>query len=205
MRLVRAVLGGAREGGAEIEALNLVDYDLRFKNACTVCFPGGDCAFTNDFAEVSGRIRAADGLVLDSPVSIDLVSGQMKIPIDLMADGIRCQSLACKYGCAVATSGDHAEKEVATYLNHVLKMFGATPVGELAVAAGKDGAAIGAAEGRVAELGRTLADAVATKRPYPEIDQFHRRYQEKFAEIINGPPPERPSDYDSWADRTWRW
>ena len=165
MRLVRAVLGGAKEGGAEIEALNLVDYDLRFKNACIVCFPGGDCAFTDDFAEMYGRIRAADGLVLDSPVSIDLVSGQMKIPIDLMADGIRCQSLAGKYGCAVATSGDHAEKEVATYLNHVLKMFGATPVGEVAVAAGKDGAAIGAAEGRVAELGRTLADAVATKRP----------------------------------------
>ena len=205
MRLVRAVLAGAKEGGAEVEALNLVDHDLRFRNACSTCHTDGDCAFEDDFPAVYGRIRAADGIVLGSPVYIDLVSGQMKLLIDRMADGIQCQSLAGKYGCAVATSGDHAEKEVATYLNHVLKMFGATPVGELAVAAGKDGAAIASAEGRAVELGRTLADAVATKRPYPEIDAFHRRYQEKFAEVITGPAPERPPDYDAWVDRTWRW
>ena len=63
-------------------------------------------------------------------------------------------------------------------------MLGATPVGEQGVTAGKDATAIASAEGRAAELGRTLADAVATKRSYPEIDQFHRWYQEKFAEII---------------------
>lgn len=35
MRLIRAVLNGAQEGGAEVEAVNLVDYDLLFRNACT--------------------------------------------------------------------------------------------------------------------------------------------------------------------------
>ena len=205
MRLVRAVLDGAKEGGAEVEALSLVDYDLRFRNACNVCFPGGACAFEDDLPAVYGRILAADGLVLGSPVYIDLVSGQMKLLIDRMADGIQCPSLAGQYGCAVATSGDHAEDAVAKYLTHFLKMLGATPVGELGVAIGTDSAAIASAEGRATELGRTLADAVATKRSYPELDQFHRRYQEKFAEIIDGPPPERPPDYDSWVDRTWRW
>ncbi len=205
MRLVRAVLEGARERGAETDAVNLVDHDLRFRNACSTCFTDGECAYPDDFPAVYARIRAADGLVLGSPVYIDLVSGQMKLLIDRMADGIQCQSLAGKYGCAVATSGDHAEDAVATYLNHFLKMLGATPVGELAVAAGEDGAAIGAAEGRAVELGRTLADAVATERPYPEIDEFHRRYREKFADVIDGPRPARPPDYDSWVDRTWRW
>ncbi|MEN6342889.1 MAG: hypothetical protein ABFC89_10070 [Methanospirillum sp.] len=64
---------------------------------------------------------------------------------------------------------------------------------------------IASAEGRAAELGRTLADAIATKRPYPEIDAFHGRYREKFAEIINGPAPERPPNNDHWVDRAWRW
>ena len=180
--------------------MNLVDYDLRFGNACGTCRADGDCAFEDDVPAVYARLRAADGLVLGSPVYIDLVSGQMKLLVDRMADGIQCQSLAGRYGCAVATSGDHAGDAVATYLNHSLKMLGATPVGELAVAAGKGGPALGAAE-----LGRTLADAVATKRPDPGIDAFHRRYEEKFADVVAGPRPERPPDHDARVDRTWRW
>lgn len=205
MRLVRAVLEGAKEHGAEVDAVNLVDYDLKFKNACSICFTDGDCAFADDFPEVYGKIRAADGIVLGSPVYFDLVSSQMKLLIDRMADGIQCQSLAGKYGCAVATSGDHAEAAVVTYLNHFLKMLGATPVGELGVATGKDETAIASARDRALDLGRTLADAVATKRPYPELDQFHQRYQEKFAEIINAPKSERPPDYDHWVNLAWRW
>ena len=205
MRLVRAVLDGARERGAGIEALNLVDYDLRFRNACTACTPGGDCVFEDNFPEIYGRIQAVDGVVLGSPVDIDLVTGQMTLLIDRMADAIQCQALAGKYGCGVATSGDHATDAVAQYLVHVLRMFGATPVGALDVAAGPDGAGVASAEGRARELGRTLAHTVATKRPYPEIDWFHRRYRERFADVIEGPPLARPPDYDPWVDRAWRW
>lgn len=129
----------------------------------------------------------------------------MKPLLDRTADGIQCQALAGQYGDAVTTSGEHAEREVATCLVHFLEMLGATPVGELAVAGGRDGAAIASAGGRAAELGRALADAVATRRPYPEIDQFHRRYRERFAEVIDGPPPKRPPDCNHWVDRTWRW
>ena len=63
-----------------------------------------------------------------------------------------------------------------------------------------DGAALGAGE-----LGRTLADAVATKRPDPGIDAFHRRYEEKFADVVAGPRPERPPDHDARVDRTRPW
>ncbi len=196
---------GRGSGGAGIGALNLVDYDLRFRNACIACTPGGDCAFEDIFPEIYGRIRAVDGVVLGSPVYIDLVTGQMKLLIDRVADAIQCQALAGKYGCGVADSGDHATDAVAQYLVHVLRMFGATPVGALGVAAGPDGAGVASAEGRARELERTLADAVATKRPYPEIDWFHRRDRERFADVIEGPLPARPPDYDPWVDRAWRW
>lgn len=59
---------------------------------------------------------ALDGLVLGSPVYIDLISGQRKFLIDRMADGILRQALAGKYGRAVAE-----------FLNHVFKILGPPP------------------------------------------------------------------------------
>jgi hypothetical protein len=53
--------------------------------------------------------------------------------------------------------------------------------------------------------GRTLADAISTKRAYPDIDSFHQRYWKRFAAVIAGPPQERPGLYDEWVDRAWRW
>lgn len=38
MHLIRAVLNGTRDKEADVEVINLVEYDLRFKNACSICF-----------------------------------------------------------------------------------------------------------------------------------------------------------------------
>ncbi len=158
----------------------------------------GDCAFEDDPAGVSVRVRAESGPVQGSPAGIDLVPGRTKPLVDRSADGIRCQALEGKYGSAVAVSGDHAEREVATCLDHFLEMLGVTFVGELAAAGGTDGAAIASADGRA------LADAAATTRPHPGIEQFDRRYRKKCAEVIDGPPPERPPGCDPRVDRTCR-
>ncbi len=205
MRLIKAVLEGAREEGAEVEAVNLVDLDFKFRNACSACFQEGKCAEDDDFPKLYEKIKASDGLVLGSPVYFDLVSGQMKMLIDRMADGIQCQSLYGKYGCSIATSGDHAEQAVVTFMNHFLQMLGATPVGVVAVAIGKDRDKLIAAEKDAYELGKTLAEVIRTKRPFPEIDAFHQRYQDKFKAVITGKKPDWPGDYKHWVDQAWVW
>ncbi|MCK9308284.1 MAG: flavodoxin family protein [Methanoculleus sp.] len=205
MRLIAAVLEGAKEKGAEIDVVNLIDLDIRFRNACSACFQEGRCVEEDDFPGLYEKIKAADGLVLGSPVYFDLVTGQMKLLIDRMADGIQCQALSGKYGCSVSTSGDHAEQAVVAYLNHVLQMLGATPVGGVGVATGKDQHAPTRAEEDARELGKTLAEAIRTRRQYPEIEAFHQRFQKKFNAVITGAKPEWPGDYEHWVDQAWVW
>ena len=205
LRLVEAVLEGAKEKGAEVDVVNLIDLDIRFRNACSACFQEGRCVEDDDFPELYMRIKAADGLVLGSPVYIDQVTGQMKLLIDRMADGIQCQALSGKYGCSVSTSGDHAEQAVVTYLNHFLQMLGATPVGGVGAAVGRDQDVLILAAGDAHKLGKTLAEAILTRRQYPEIEAFHRRFQEKFKEIIAGAKPEWPGEYERWVDQAWVW
>jgi len=204
-RLIDAVLSGAQESGAEIEVINLIDYDFKFRNVCSICLQEEKCVYLDDFPRVYTKIREADGIVLGSPVYIDLVTAQMKMLIDRMADGIQCQSLYGKYGCAVATSGDHAEGAVVTYLNHFLQMLGASPVGGVSAALGKDSDAITKAEGKAHELGKTLVSSIQNKQKTPALEAFHQRYQEKFKDIISGEKPEWPMDYDYWVKQAWIW
>ncbi len=131
----------------------------------------------------------------------------MKMLIDRMADGIQCQSLSGKYGCAVATSGDHAEGSVVTYLNHFLQMLGgANPVGGgVGVALGRDSHAIEKAEGEARELGKTLAFSIQTRRKDPALEEFHQRYRKRFEDVLSGEKPEWPLDYDYWVQQAWLW
>ncbi|PKL62246.1 MAG: iron-sulfur protein [Methanomicrobiales archaeon HGW-Methanomicrobiales-2] len=205
LRLIAAALEGAKEGGAEIDLVNLIDLDIKFRNACSACFQEGRCAEEDDFPGLYEKIKAADGLVLGSPVYVDQVTGQMKLLIDRMADGIQCQAFSGKYGCSVSTSGDHAEQEVVRYLNHFLQMLGATPVGSVGVATGKDQNTLARAEEEARELGKTLAEAIRTQRQYPEIEAFHKRFQKKFEAVITGEKPEWPGDYERWVDQAWVW
>jgi multimeric flavodoxin WrbA len=203
--LLRAVLGGIKESGAVVEVVHLVDLNFRFRNACSACFQEGKCAEEDDFPKLYEKIKEADGLILGSPVYFDSVTGQMKMFIDRMADGIQCQSLSGKYGCSVSTSGDHAEMEVVDYLNHFLQMLGATPVGGVGVAIGRDKDRLAAAEKDASELGKALADAIRTKRRFPEIETFHQRFHDKFRAVITGARPARQNDYEQWVDQMWVW
>lgn len=205
LQLINAVLEGAKEMGAEVEAVNLIDLDIKFRNACSACFQEGKCAEDDDFPELYTKIKAADGLVLGSPVYIDQVTGQMKMFIDRMGDGIQCQIFSGKYGCSVSTSGDHAEQAVVKYLNHFLQMLGATPVGEVGVAIGRVEKALVQAESDAHNLGKALAEAIQTEQEYPDIEAFHKRFQEKFKDVIAGEKPEWPGDYDDWVNQVWLW
>ena len=180
LRLVKAALEGAAENGATVELVDVCDLDIKYCNACQVCFKTGKCVHEDDFEELYNKILAADGLVWGSPNYFHTVTAQMKTLIDRMADAIHCQLLAGKYCCSVATGGNNYD-QVTTYLDGLMMNFGAFVTGKrgcadvqrtgIAGRGGKEGLPAGKGSGRgrasQARLHRTAGDA----RGDPELLQ----------------------------------
>jgi len=124
LRLVQAVLDGAKASGAEVELVDLCKLDIKFCNACQVCFKEGKCVHKDDFQGLYDKILAADGLVWGAPNYFRSVTAQMKTLIDRMADAVHCQLLNGKYCCSVASGGSNYD-QVTTYLDGIMLNFGA--------------------------------------------------------------------------------
>jgi multimeric flavodoxin WrbA len=183
LRLVRAVLDGAREGGAETELVDLCKLDIKYCNACATCFATGRCVYDDDFDELYQKILGCDGLVLGSPNYFQTVTAQMKTLVDRMADAVHCQLLTGKYGCSVATAGSPTAGEVTGYLNRLLISFGANVGGEAGASPGIPGE-MEAAEERAFALGGALVEAMGEKKVYPEQEEVHREMREHFRRLV---------------------
>lgn len=82
-RLTDAVLDGARAAGATAEKVYLIDTHIEFCTNCRTCTqePGaqrGTCVIEDDMRDLLERIRAADALVLASPMNFWTVTAVMK-------------------------------------------------------------------------------------------------------------------------------
>src|SRR5512136_689590 len=128
LRLVKAVLDGAKSAGADVELVDVCQLDIEYCNACQVCFKTGACNKKDDFQDLYEKILSSDGMVWGSPNYFRSVTAQMKTLIDRMADAIHCQLFTGKYCCNVATAG-HGHEEVTDYLNAIMINFGAFVVG----------------------------------------------------------------------------
>jgi len=78
-----AVLEGAREAGAEVEKIYLVDKQLKSCRNCRVCtqeagLRRGVCVLQDDMDDILNRIDAADALVLGSPMNFGTVTAVTK-------------------------------------------------------------------------------------------------------------------------------
>ena len=133
LRLVQAVLDGAKSAGAEVELVDVCELDIKYCNACQVCFQKGECVHKDDFQGLYDKILAADGLVWGSPNYFHTVTAQMKTLIDRMADAVHCQLLTGKYCCSVATGGNNYD-QVTTYLDGLMVNFGAFVTGSVGAA-----------------------------------------------------------------------
>ena len=183
LRLVRAVLEGAREGGAETELVDLCKLDIKYCNACATCFATGRCVYDDDFDELYQKILGCDGLVLGSPNYFQTVTAQMKTLVDRMADAVHCQLLTGKYGCSVATAGSPTAGDVTGYLNRLQIGFGANVVGEAGASPGIPGE-MEAAEERAFALGESLVEAIREKKVYPEQEKVHQEMREHFRRLV---------------------
>jgi multimeric flavodoxin WrbA len=80
--LMRWVLQGCAEAGAEVEWIHLVDYDIHYCQGCFTCLQTGDCPIHDDFRALRDRLVAADGIVVGSPVYEGQPTTQLKTFMD---------------------------------------------------------------------------------------------------------------------------
>lgn len=202
-KLVRWVLDGAADAGAEVDLIDLADLRITPCIACDSCSLDGACVFNDDFTAAYARMIEADALVFASPVYIDGVTGQMKVFIDRLADAIHYQTCAGKYGCAVATTACSGGDDVVAYLNHVLNYLGVIAVDGMSVALGDDPGAIFGAEAGARDLGQRLAAAIRTRSSYPDQEAKLAENRACFAAIVRENRDWRPEDYDRWVEMGW--
>ena len=197
LRLVRAVLDGAKASGAETELVDLCKLDVKYCNACGTCFAKGRCIYEDDFADLYQKILECDGLILGSPNYFHTVTAQMKTMLDRMADTIHCQLLAGKYGCSVATAGSPAYNEVTDYLNKILIGFGANAVGQVGASPRIPGT-MESAEKQAFTLGQELVEAIRSKKVYPDQELVHRERGEYFKALVEMNKEIWTSEYEHW-------
>ncbi|MDI6870198.1 MAG: NAD(P)H-dependent oxidoreductase [Bacillota bacterium] len=92
-RLLQPFLAGAREAGADVEAVYLVDHEIRHCRGCFTCWTKtpGVCVHRDDMPALLEKVRQADLVVYASPLYIFTVSGLMKDFMD------RCIPLLLPY------------------------------------------------------------------------------------------------------------
>ena len=81
--LARQFLAAARELGAEVQEYQLNKLNFQGCQGCRTCKTKSEaCILEDDLAEVLAAIKAADLLVLASPVYFGEITGQMKLFFD---------------------------------------------------------------------------------------------------------------------------
>jgi len=80
--LLERVLQGAAAGGAQTDLVSLRELEMRSCLHCGGCDRTGACVVQDDMQRVYPRLRAAQHLVLASPIQFAGVSGQTKAFID---------------------------------------------------------------------------------------------------------------------------
>lgn len=199
LRLVRAVLKGAAEEGAETELVDIYRLKIDYCTACGVCYAEGECTLIDDFPDLMEKMLDAEGIVLGSPNYIDSVTAPMKAVFDRMADAIHRQLFSGKYGCAVCTAGGSGQEKVVDYMNHVIIALGGTAVGGVGIAIGRDPNAILKGEEDARELGKRLVQSIRGEHRYPEQEEIHRQRMEYFTQLVKYNKDRWPFEYEWWA------
>lgn len=203
LRLVQALLNGAKEAGAEVELVDVCDLDIKFCNACQACFKTGVCVHKDDFQGLYDKILSSDGLVWGAPNYFNTVTAQMKTLIDRMADAVHCQLLTGKYCASVATGGSNYD-QVTTYLDGLMITFGAFVTGSVGVVMSQGPAAMEEAERKAFLLGKSLAEDIRVKRDYTEQRLMQKEIREHFKALVKMNKDNWEHEYEHWNRLDWK-
>lgn len=205
-QLVKKVLEGAADAGAQTEYFDITKLKIKPCAACDECHLKGYCVQKDDFQMTFEKIISADGLVLGSPVYIYQVTAQLKNWIDRLGNTLHCLRFLNKYGAAVATAGGSGEKETVDYLDKVLKYSGMQTVGNLACLIGDVEGLLEESAPQIDEarsLGHAMAKAIREKHMYP--DQIKELEQRKsyFRYLMKKRKEKWSWEYDYWKEKGW--
>ncbi len=203
LRLVQAALDGAKASGAEVEMVDVCEMEIKFCNACQVCFKKGECVHKDGFQGIYEKILAADGLVWGSPNYFHSVTAQMKTLIDRMADAVHCQLLSGKYCVSVASGGSNYD-QVTTYLDGLMLNLGASVTGSAGAAMNQGPNAQEEAEKKAFLLGKSLAEDIRSKRDYVEQRKMHEENREYFKKLVKMNKENWEHEYEYWNKLNWK-
>ncbi len=88
--LLGEVIRGVEAAGSGVRTFNLNSANITPCQNCGGCEKTGECIINDDMIAISSEIRAADRIILASPIFFFGLSAQTKIMID------RCQSFWCE-------------------------------------------------------------------------------------------------------------
>jgi len=121
--LTDKVAEGAKSQWAEVELINLSEFNIAPCKACMTCKQQGSCAIKDDMIGLTEKMKGADAFILASPVYWGDVTAQMKTWIDrcyCMMDLQFNTPLKGKKAALIAVCANPEE----TMLDHALKTMG---------------------------------------------------------------------------------
>ena len=97
---------GAKEAGNDVEKLRLSELHIEYCSACYACKKQGHCVKQDDMEYVLDKMRAADVIVLATPVYFYTMNAQLKTMIDRTLGGAQKPGLEDKEFYLIATAAD---------------------------------------------------------------------------------------------------
>ena len=195
----------ARLGDVEFDELWLKDVNLGQCVGCHACirFGAEKCPLKNDLAAIEARMRAADGLILASPVYCLQVTALLKTFIDLLAYRWHRPGYFGKFAMGISSGGGQFKETLQT-MKQNSEMWGYTYVTGL-------GAAHPEAlvpkmkqklEEEIQQAAEKFYNALAAKRvPSPSLYRLIMfrvwRINAQACKVFN------PSDYSAWVNNGW--
>ncbi|MGA3207324.1 MAG: flavodoxin family protein [Syntrophales bacterium] len=205
LKLVKAVLNGAKSKGFKVELVDLCKLHIEYCNACRVCYKKGKCVKRDDFQFLFKKMTAADGLVMGSPNYFRSVTAQMKTVIDRMSDAVHCQLLMGKYSVNVATSGGPGQyRQVTDYLNETMLNFGSFVTGSVGVSVRSSPRALESAEKMAFRLGESLAEDIRAGKDYRKQRRRHEESKQYFQSLVKMYKDEWIYEYKYWDKKNWQ-
>lgn len=203
LKLLESALKGAEECGADIEVIDVTKKDIRYCIGCASCYKTGKCVLKDEFGEVYEKLLACEGFVLGSPVYFNNVSAQLKTFMDRTADCRHCLYMQGKFGMAVVTTASSGTERTAALLEEYINMLGAYSVGNVKLCYPTIPQNLESAIQRSYEMGKDLAEAIRTKREYPEQAQELKQFVSAFKYAINAYQKDWTWEYEHYLKKGW--
>ena len=197
--LAEAVLEGAREQGAEIDVVDLSEVRVEFCQACEMCHKTPRCPLDDAGCRIIERMVAADGMVLASPVYLNLVTAQMKTLLDRTSQMIHCLRLTDKYLVGVTTSGGGGGEEAQAFLRKYALTVGAQFVGGVDATTPFKEPDLAAAK----KLGEALAVSIRDQTCDPAQLFAIEEQKKRFGHLIGTHRDSWAYEYKYWQEKGW--